>query len=135
MTEGGPSVISIFVVIWTQVTIAVLGLLLYFGRRPQHKLGRIGVQVHILCVLALSWIPLIVGLLATNSRVCWWGGATCGPLHLRARLCVVPRYRLIRRSVRDLPPRRQDARRRPRAAPQPAHGAGVAHRDSGWGGG
>ncbi|KAJ7314370.1 hypothetical protein DFH08DRAFT_895285 [Mycena albidolilacea] len=78
MTEGGPSVISIFVVIWTQVTIAVLGLLLYFGRRPQHKLGRIGVQVHILCVLALSWIPLIVGLLATNSRVCWWGGATCG---------------------------------------------------------
>ncbi|KAF8216993.1 hypothetical protein K438DRAFT_1953871 [Mycena galopus ATCC 62051] len=70
--------VGISVAIWTDVTIAVLTLLLYFGRRPGHKLGLTYVQVRVLCALGLSWIFLIVGMVGTNHSLCRWASVSCG---------------------------------------------------------
>ncbi|KAJ7699030.1 hypothetical protein B0H17DRAFT_1049956 [Mycena rosella] len=54
----GPSILQIFVVIWTDMTITYLALLLYMGRRRQagrRKLGRTVAQVRVMCALASSW--------------------------------------------------------------------------------
>ncbi|KAJ6456072.1 hypothetical protein C8R45DRAFT_580712 [Mycena sanguinolenta] len=88
---GSASVVGVIVTLWTTSTIVVLGLLLYAGRRPGHKLGRTAVQVYVLCALALTWIctqkqlpwnlphlrvvwppVLIVGVITQNVQECTW---------------------------------------------------------------
>ncbi|KAJ6456073.1 hypothetical protein C8R45DRAFT_1034832 [Mycena sanguinolenta] len=71
MAEGRrASVIGVLTALWTSSTIIVLGLLLYAGRRPGHKLGRTIVQVYVLCVLAFTCILLLVGIVSQNISIC-----------------------------------------------------------------
>ncbi|KAJ7079034.1 hypothetical protein C8R43DRAFT_1053208 [Mycena crocata] len=76
-----PSILHIFVAIWTDVTITVLAVLLYMGRRRNvsHKLGRTIVQIRVLCALGFSWIVFIFAMIALNHEACRWrsSGATC----------------------------------------------------------
>jgi len=73
-----PTVVSVFVAIWTHVTLAVLVLLLCFGRRrhAHRKLGRTVTQIRVLCALAVSWLFLMGGMIALNTdpdSMCgWW---------------------------------------------------------------
>ncbi|KAJ7185535.1 hypothetical protein C8R46DRAFT_381609 [Mycena filopes] len=71
----------VFVVIWTDVTATLLILLLYFGgRRHSHrKLNRTAVQIRVLCVLGLSWLALMAGIISDNvdRRACGWSDS-CG---------------------------------------------------------
>jgi len=77
-----PSILQIFVAIWTDVTITVLALLLHNGRRRKSpgKLGRTSVQVHVLCMLAGTWVVFMIAMLSQNPSACQWrsGGLTCG---------------------------------------------------------
>ncbi|KAF7370261.1 hypothetical protein MSAN_00657200 [Mycena sanguinolenta] len=68
------SVVGVIVTLWTTGTIVMLGILLYAGRRPGHKLGRTVVQVYVLCALALTWILLIIGMITQNIQECSWSG-------------------------------------------------------------
>ncbi|KAJ7699041.1 hypothetical protein B0H17DRAFT_1049975 [Mycena rosella] len=79
----GPSILQIFVVIWTDMTITFLALLLYMGRRRQagrRKLGRTVAQVRVLCALASSWTIFMTIMMALNPRACGWysNDVVCG---------------------------------------------------------
>ncbi|KAJ7625629.1 hypothetical protein FB45DRAFT_921883 [Roridomyces roridus] len=76
----GHSIPLIFVSIWTDVTITLLALLLYAGRRrPDWKLSRTIVQVRILCALACVWIVFMIGISPVNHHACDWGYTnSCG---------------------------------------------------------
>ncbi|KAF7356241.1 hypothetical protein MVEN_00955600 [Mycena venus] len=76
--QGQASVSGVFATIWTDVTVTVLAILLYMGRRPGRWLGRTPVQVHVLCALGFSWILLIVGMIPENHYQCIWSGTSCG---------------------------------------------------------
>ncbi|KAK7024922.1 hypothetical protein R3P38DRAFT_2778906 [Favolaschia claudopus] len=76
--DGDASILGIFTTIWTGVTVAVLSALLYAGCRQGHKLGRTSKQIRILSALAISWIPFIIGMLATNQHFCYWSDTYCG---------------------------------------------------------
>ncbi|KAJ7464528.1 hypothetical protein FB451DRAFT_1263746 [Mycena latifolia] len=80
-----PSILQIFVTLWTDVTMTLLGLLLYFGRRSQvhRKWGRTAVQIKVLCVLGVSWIIFVIAMITQNTSACQrrrWRDATvtCG---------------------------------------------------------
>ncbi|KAJ7103802.1 hypothetical protein C8R44DRAFT_858894 [Mycena epipterygia] len=76
----GPSILQIFVALWTDVTITFLALLLYAGRRGDSRLGRTTVQIHVLTALACSWIIFMFAMLTQNPGACAWrsGPAACG---------------------------------------------------------
>ncbi|KAJ7640900.1 hypothetical protein DFH06DRAFT_625084 [Mycena polygramma] len=87
MAVASASVIGIFVVIWTDVTITTLAVLLFMGRRrnAHRKLGRTVTQIRVLCALAVSWLFLMVGMIAQNPHrsVCggiiiWYDIDSCG---------------------------------------------------------
>ncbi|KAJ7927517.1 hypothetical protein B0H13DRAFT_1970710 [Mycena leptocephala] len=83
MTIGYTLVLSVFVTIWTGVTIAILIVLLCMGRRrhSHRKLGRTVTQIRVLCALAFSWILLMFGMITQNvsDSVCGrWQGDDCG---------------------------------------------------------
>ncbi|KAJ7792415.1 hypothetical protein B0H14DRAFT_2931411 [Mycena olivaceomarginata] len=72
-----PNVITVFATIWTHVTIGVLFLLLWLGRRcySHHRLGRTVTQIHVLCALAVSWLFLMAGIITLNTNtnsMCGW---------------------------------------------------------------
>ncbi|KAF8190311.1 hypothetical protein K438DRAFT_1971187 [Mycena galopus ATCC 62051] len=71
-----PNGISVFVAIWTHVTLAVLIVLLCMGRRrySQHKLGRTVIQIRVLCALGVSWLLLMAGIITLNTNT----DAMCG---------------------------------------------------------
>ncbi|KAJ7103799.1 hypothetical protein C8R44DRAFT_987998 [Mycena epipterygia] len=77
-----PSIVQLFVALWTDVTITFLALLLYAGRRGDSRptMGRTTVQIHVLTALACSWIIFMVAMLTQNSGACAWrsGPAACG---------------------------------------------------------
>ncbi|KAJ7763590.1 hypothetical protein DFH07DRAFT_812541 [Mycena maculata] len=70
-----PSILQLFVALWADVTITMLIILVYMGRRRDrhHKLGRTSVQIHVLCALAFSWIVFMLAMTAENSSACEWG--------------------------------------------------------------
>ncbi|KAJ6588821.1 hypothetical protein B0H19DRAFT_1057937 [Mycena capillaripes] len=65
------------------VTVSILAVLLHMGRRRNfhRKLGRTVTQIRVLCALAISWILLLVGMIAMNSSpsICgrWWNADSC----------------------------------------------------------
>ncbi|KAJ7233562.1 hypothetical protein B0H12DRAFT_1327855 [Mycena haematopus] len=79
-----PNVITVFVAIWTHVTVAVLIVLLCLGRRrhSDHKLGRTVAQIRVLCALGLSWLLLMAGMISLNANpnsICdfhWYSNGT-----------------------------------------------------------
>ncbi|KAJ7032432.1 hypothetical protein C8F04DRAFT_1396672 [Mycena alexandri] len=68
---------TVFVAIWTDVTVTALAFLLYLG--GHRKFGRTAFQVRALCALGFSWIALMAGMISqnVNGRVCHWA-STCG---------------------------------------------------------
>ncbi|KAF8190298.1 hypothetical protein K438DRAFT_921354 [Mycena galopus ATCC 62051] len=64
-----PTVFTVFVAIWTHVTLAVLIVLLCMGRRrhSHHKLGRTVTQIRVLCALGVSWTLLMAGIITLNT--------------------------------------------------------------------
>ncbi|KAJ7763629.1 hypothetical protein DFH07DRAFT_396383 [Mycena maculata] len=78
-----PSILQIFVALWTDVTITMLIILVYMGRRREgrSKLGRTTVQIRVLCALACSWIVFMIAMMTQNARACdRWSHSrlTCG---------------------------------------------------------
>ncbi|KAF8190315.1 hypothetical protein K438DRAFT_921799 [Mycena galopus ATCC 62051] len=74
-----PNVITVFVAIWTHVTLAVLIVLLLMGRRrySHHKLGRTVTQIRVLCALGSSWLLLLAGVVTlhpNSDAMCYPGG-------------------------------------------------------------
>jgi len=81
-----PTILQLFVALWTGVTITILSFLLYMGcRRPspdqsRHPLGRTPIQIYILCALAVTWIIFMIAMMTQNPVVCarWYGPVPCG---------------------------------------------------------
>ncbi|KAF7344562.1 hypothetical protein MSAN_01938200 [Mycena sanguinolenta] len=72
-----PNVITVFVAIWTHVTLVVLIVLLCVGRAryAHHKLGRTVTQIRVLCALGVSWLLLMAGIITLNvnpNSMCGW---------------------------------------------------------------
>ncbi|KAJ6530048.1 hypothetical protein DFH09DRAFT_1327009 [Mycena vulgaris] len=67
-----PSILQVFVALWTDVTVTFLGLLLYMGRRREsrRKLGRTDVQIKVMSALAFSWIIFMVAMMTQNREAC-----------------------------------------------------------------
>ncbi|KAJ7266947.1 hypothetical protein B0H12DRAFT_140932 [Mycena haematopus] len=63
-----PNVITVFVPIWSDVTAAVVLVLLYVGRRhSHHRLGRTLTQIRVLCALGVSWLLVLHALTTTQT--------------------------------------------------------------------
>ncbi|KAF7360404.1 hypothetical protein MVEN_00770300 [Mycena venus] len=81
-----PKFTTVFVTIWTFVTLPILLVLLIMGHRrhSRHKLGRTVTQIRVLCALAVSWLLLVTGLITLNanpSSTCgWWNRGDCRKL-------------------------------------------------------
>ncbi|KAJ6517798.1 hypothetical protein DFH09DRAFT_233093 [Mycena vulgaris] len=78
-----PSILQVFVALWTDVTMSFLGLLLYMGLRHEsrRKLGRTDVQIKAMSALAFSWIIFMLPMMAENPEACHgWRttSETCG---------------------------------------------------------
>ncbi|KAJ7117475.1 hypothetical protein C8R44DRAFT_879038 [Mycena epipterygia] len=80
-----PSVLQVFVSLWLYVTVTLLAILLFMGRRQESSpmLGRTIVQIRVLCALACSWIIFMIAMATQNGRACQrynWATspATCG---------------------------------------------------------
>ncbi|KAF7360401.1 hypothetical protein MVEN_00770000 [Mycena venus] len=88
-----PNVLTVFIVIWTDVTLVILAVLLNKGRRchVQTKLGRTVTQIRALCALAVSWSFLVIGMLSeeNSSDICRWRyNADCRALFTAAHVFV-----------------------------------------------
>ncbi|KAF7344574.1 hypothetical protein MSAN_01939500 [Mycena sanguinolenta] len=87
-----PNAITVFLTIWTDVTLAIVCILLYMGHRhPEHKLGRTVTQIRVLCALGVSWIFLLLammGLQFTRDAIChgYWNDAGCRGLFIAAHV-------------------------------------------------
>ncbi|KAJ7117474.1 hypothetical protein C8R44DRAFT_790795 [Mycena epipterygia] len=85
-----PSVLQVFVSLWLYVTVSLLAVLLFMGRRQESSpmLGRTIVQIRVLCALACSWIIFMIAMATQNGTACerysafsrwgWASDATCG---------------------------------------------------------
>ncbi|KAK7039517.1 hypothetical protein R3P38DRAFT_480908 [Favolaschia claudopus] len=84
------NVVSVFVAIWTHVTLAVLILLLCLGRRRYShlRLSRTVSQIRVLCGLATSWLLLMCGIItltANPDSMCgYWNRGDCRRLFYAA---------------------------------------------------
>ncbi|KAK7039513.1 hypothetical protein R3P38DRAFT_3181263 [Favolaschia claudopus] len=70
MSIGRPTFVSVFVAIWADVTLSLLIILLYFGRRryADHPLNRTVTQIKVLGALAISWLLLMAPIINTNVQ-------------------------------------------------------------------
>ncbi|KAF7309224.1 hypothetical protein MKEN_01125200 [Mycena kentingensis (nom. inval.)] len=70
---------ALFVCLWSYLTVTVCSALVYATRPhrrfPCHRLGKTLVQIKILVLLALSWIPIICSVIADSaSWTAHWNG-------------------------------------------------------------
>ncbi|KAJ6620652.1 hypothetical protein B0H10DRAFT_2021286 [Mycena sp. CBHHK59/15] len=68
------SLIELCATIWSDVTIATLAILLHTGRFNgwcPKLLGRTTAQIYVLCGLGISWIVLIIPMVARNKEACY----------------------------------------------------------------
>ncbi|KAF7315977.1 hypothetical protein MIND_00114700 [Mycena indigotica] len=77
---------ELFVCLWSFTTQVVLCALIYAGwphrRKRMPKLSKTTAQIKVLCLLALSWIPLATGaIIETDDNACPWD-SICAPFVL-----------------------------------------------------
>ncbi|KAJ6488045.1 hypothetical protein C8R45DRAFT_264525 [Mycena sanguinolenta] len=78
-----PNTITVFLSIWTHVTLGAICVLLYMGHHhSDHKLGRTVTQIRVLCALGVSWIFLLLAILGvqfTRDAICYryWNDGAC----------------------------------------------------------
>nr|GAT53594.1 predicted protein [Mycena chlorophos] len=78
MTIGSFLVGELFVCLWAFLTEFVVTTLIYAGWRRRKvgkfilKLSKNTTQIAVLCLLALSWIPLATGAIIEAKQVCSW---------------------------------------------------------------
>ncbi|KAJ7455759.1 hypothetical protein FB451DRAFT_1564795 [Mycena latifolia] len=67
-----PSILQIFVALWTDLTFTFLALLLYTAsrREPSESLSRPAAQIFVLSGLGFSWIVFILAMLTQTLRAC-----------------------------------------------------------------